>query len=285
MKLSALKNQYHQGLSHLYSPAEIDHLFFWIAEKIIDKPSSTLKLALEEEWHEFEDKKNQFLFKLMLLREKKPIQYILGETEFYGMRFFVNENVLIPRPETEELIEQILLTSHPKKATILDIGTGSGCIPVVLKKHWPDAEITAIDVSEKALALAQINADYHQTNIDFQPFDFLKDPFENLGKFDFIVSNPPYIAQSESAEMLAQVKKFEPEMALFVPDDNPLIFYQKINAFAQEHLNPNGKIFVEINQHLAQETQAIFEENFEKVALIKDISGNFRIISAELLKK
>lgn len=256
-------------------------MFYWIAEKIIGKPSSILKLALEEEWYEFEEKKNQFLFQLMLLREKKPIQYIFGETEFYGLRFFVNENVLIPRPETEELIEQILL-SHPKsQVKILDIGTGSGCIPIVLKKHLPQSSVSAIDVSEKALELAKVNAEYHQTDIDFLHMDFLRDPTKDLPKFDIIVSNPPYIAQSEADEIFDQVKNFEPKIALFVPDENPLIFYQKIADFAQNHLHADGKIFVEINQHLGKATQTIFEKQYKQVKLIKDLSGNDRIIIAE----
>ncbi len=284
MKLSELKNLYHKELNSRYSEGEIDTIFFWIAEKIIGKPQSILKLALNEEWYEFNERKLLFHLKLLDLKYGKPIQYILGETEFYGMRFFVNENVLIPRPETEELIEWILTDVKYSFVNIIDLGTGSGCIPIVLKKNLKEAKVTAIDISQKALDLAKINAEYHHTHIDFKKVDFLNDNIDHLGKFDIIVSNPPYIANEESHSMDENVTKFEPEIALFVPDNDPLIFYKKIIEFAQNNLKKEGKIYLEINQHLAEETRDLFLGNFEVVELKKDISGNDRMICAHTLK-
>lgn len=291
MKLSELKNLFHKELHSIYSDTEIETIFFWIAEKILEKPASMLKLALNEEWFEFEENKNRFLFQLMELKTQKPVQYVLGETEFYGLKFFVNEHVLIPRPETEELVEWILNDRHPEPVQprhpepveglkIIDIGTGSGCIPLTLKKHLPHAEVYALDFSEKALETAKNNAGFHQTEIEFIHADFLNMNFQNLPGFDLIISNPPYIAQSESGSMDKNVTAFEPASALFVPDEDPLIFYKRIVAFARIKLNPNGKVYVEINQNLAEETETLFRNHFQWVELRKDISGNFRMLKA-----
>ncbi len=278
MKLFELKNRYEKELKDLYSKSEIDRIFYWIAEQILDKPESILRLALEEEWREFDEKKNQFLFKLILLKEQKPIQYILGETEFYGMKFFVNESVLIPRPETEELVEWILKYTENGKLKIIDIGMGSGCIPIVLKRNLSEAEIFALDFSEKALETAQNNAEFHQTEIQFLQNDFLNMNFDTLPSFDIIVSNPPYIAEKEKEQMSENVLKYEPHSALFVPNDDPLIFYKRLIELAQNKLKPNGKMYMEINQNLAKETEELFQKSFENVEIKKDISGNFRMI-------
>lgn len=284
MKLLELKNLFQKELNEIYSESEIDILFFWLAEKNLEKPASMLKLALNEEWHEFEENRNRFLFQLMQLKTHKPFQYVLGETEFYGLKFFVNENVLIPRPETEELVEWIINDSRHTEPVevqkIIDIGTGSGCIPITLKKHLPSSEISALDFSEKALAVAKNNSGFHQTKIEFIHSDFLKMDFSALPKFDTIVSNPPYIADSERNSMDKNVLEFEPASALFVPDNNALIFYKRIVEFAQENLNPNGKIYIEINQNLAKETEELFQKNFNSVELKKDISGNYRMLKA-----
>lgn len=284
MKLLELKNLFQKELTSIYSESEIDMIFFWLAEKIVDKPASMLKLALNEEWTEFEQNKNRFLFQLIELKTHKPFQYVLGETEFYGLKFFVNENVLIPRPETEELVEWILNDSRHTEPVevqkIIDIGTGSGCIPITLKKNLSYAEISALDFSEKALEVAKNNAGFHQTEVEFIHADFLKMDFSALSNFDIIVSNPPYIAQSEKKLMDKNVTEFEPASALFVPDDDALIFYERIVEFAQEKLNPNGKIYVEINQNLAKETEELFQNHFNFVELKKDISGNYRMLKA-----
>lgn len=280
MKLSELKDIYYQELNTIYPADEIDVIFFWIAEKVLEKPQSILRLALNEEWSDFEEKKNRILFKLIQLKKHRPVQYILGETEFFGMKFFVNENVLIPRPETEELIEWILSENVNSDLKIIDIGTGSGCIPVVLKKYLPETEIFALDFSEKALETAHNNAGFHQTEIRFLQDDFLKMNFDELPVFDIIVSNPPYIAEHEKTGMNKNVTGFEPHSALFVPNENTSIFYERIIEFAKQKLNPNGKIYVEINQNLAQETKELFLKEFQIVELRKDISGNFRMLKA-----
>lgn len=280
MKLIELKNLFHKELDSIYSDSEIETIFFWIAEKILNKTASTLKLALNEEWPEFEEQRSRFVFQLMELKSHKPVQYVLGETEFYGLKFFVNESVLIPRPETEELVEWILNETFAQDQRIIDIGTGSGCIPVTLKKHLPQVQISALDFSEKALQTAKNNAGFHETEIDFILSDFLKMEFSNLDNFDVIVSNPPYIAESERISMDNNVTKFEPSSALFVPNDNPLIFYKRLIELAKEKLNPKGKIYVEINQNLASETKELFQNNFKFVELNKDISGNFRMLKA-----
>lgn len=280
MNLSELRNLYQKELKSIYSESEIDLMFYWIAEKILDKPESVLQLSLEEELPELEENKNLFLFKLIQLKEHTPLQYITGETEFYGMKFLVNENVLIPRPETEELIEWILKDVENPNLQIIDIGTGSGCIPIVLKKKLPETEILAMDISEKALETAILNAEYHKTEINFLQSDFLNMSFENLPEFDIIVSNPPYIGETEKSEMDENVVKFEPHSALFVPDQNALVFYEKIIELAKNNLKPNGKIYVEINQNLAQETKELFQNNFKNTELKKDISGNFRMIKS-----
>lgn len=278
MKLAEFRSLYQKELQSLHSENEIDLMFYWITEKILDKPESVLRHLLEEELPELEENKNVFLFKLIQLKEQKPLQYITGETEFYGMKFFVNESVLIPRPETEELIEWILKDVKSSNLQILDVGTGSGCIPIVLKKNLPQAEILAMDISEKALETALLNVKYHRTEINFLQTDFLNMSFESLPEFDIIVSNPPYIGETEKLEMDENVVKFEPHSALFVPDENTLVFYKKIIELAKLKLKPKGKIYVEINQRLAHETFDLFQNEFPNTELRKDISGNYRMI-------
>lgn len=280
MKLSELKQMYSDGLKNLYSDSEIDLIFFWTAEKIIRKPESILRLALNEEWFEFEDKKNLFLFYLLELKNRKPLQYVLGETEFFGLRFFVNPGVLIPRPETEELVEWIL-DDHPEpNDKIIDLCTGSGCIAVTLKTKLTQNEIWALDFSDAAIETAKVNADYHNTAVNFVNDNLLEMNFDALPRLDIIVSNPPYIALSEKQQMDKVVLDNEPEEALFVSDEDPLIFYKKIIELGKEKLNPGGMIYVEINQNLATETFQLFKHSFPETELRKDISGNYRMIKS-----
>ena len=212
------------------------------------------------------------------LKKGKPYQQILGYTEFYGNRFFVDENVLIPRPETEELLEiaiQRLKNLKIKKLKNLDVGTGSGIIPITLKKHFPDTEISAMDISEKALEIAQKNADFHKTEINFIQANYLN---TNLTvNYDVIISNPPYIGIDENTEIEDLVKGFEPNIALFSPTSGALIFYRKIAKDADKFLNEKGMIFLEINQKLGNETLELFK-NFSESELIKDLSGNDRFV-------
>ena len=216
------------------------------------------------------------------LLQQKPIQYILQEAWFADMKFFVNEHVLIPRPETEELVE-LVITEKANAKSIIDIGTGSGCIAIALKKKLLNASITSIDISKKAIEIAQQNATSLNANIDLQCLDFLNENTWNaLGKYDTIVSNPPYIKQQESKSMSKHVLAYEPHLALFVADEDALIFYTKIAAFGKNHLNANGKIFVEINEKLGKETLALFELYGYKATLKKDMQGKDRMIIATL---
>lgn len=285
MKLSNLLDSFQNELKSLYSPDEIEYIFYWLAEKILDTPEYKLKLALHEDWEKVDEYKLDFDLKLGELKAHRPIQYVIGESEFYGLKFFVNENVLIPRPETEELIEWIL-QDHPNfEGKILDVGTGSGCIPITLKTKFNEAEIHALDYSADALKMAEINAGYHQTDIQFHRIDFLNFEANSLPKFDLIVSNPPYIADFEMNSMDKNVLAYEPHSALFVPDHDPLVFYRKIAEFAHTNLNTNGEVYVEINQELGKETSEMFSAYFECIEVKKDISQNDRMIKCSNLLK
>lgn len=215
-----------------------------------------------------------------LLRHE-PIQYIIGNTEFYGLPFKVDKNTLIPRPETEELVEQIIKDNTSTKATILDIGTGSGCIAISLKKHLPDANIEAWDISSQAIHTATENARDNATDIKFEEVDVLSE-YPKKNTFDIIVSNPPYILEREKLEMADNVLEYEPHIALFVPDNNPLLFYERIADISLHLLNPKGKLYFEINRAQGELTcQMLSKKGYINTELIKDISGNDRIIKAE----
>jgi release factor glutamine methyltransferase len=230
------------------------------------------------------------------LLSHRPVQYVLNEAWFYNLKFEVNESVLIPRPETEELVDLIIKEVKTKQSTIhhlpvgrqgspftiLDIGTGCGCIPISIKKNIPEAEVSAVDVCSEALHVAINNVIIHETEINFHLLDFLDESkWNELGMFDIIISNPPYIKNSESKTMSSHVLQYEPDKALFVPDDDALIFYKKIADFAFTHLNSGGKVYVEINQQLGKETAEVFvERGFKDIVLLKDMSGNERFVIA-----
>lgn len=219
------------------------------------------------------------------LQRFEPIQYILGETEFYGLPFTVNQDVLIPRPETEELVELILNENKESKPRILDIGTGSGCIAVSLQKHLHESSVTAWDISEKALAVAALNSKSNSVNVTFNQVDILSD-YPTNHSFDIIVSNPPYVLDSEKTDMHANVLEYEPHTALFVADNNPLLFYNRIADVAIQLLTDGGKLYFEINREKGQETIKMLEnKKFSEIRLIKDISGNDRMVRAQYYKK
>src|SRR5690606_30918867 len=218
------------------------------------------------------------------LLQHEPIQYVLGYTWFYGEKFITQKGVLIPRPETEELIDWIQkIPSEFQPARILDIGTGSGCIALSLKEIFPDAEVVAADVSENALKIARRNAEQLGRFVEFIELDFLDhDQWLTLGSFDLIVTNPPYIPFSEKNEMEDHVVKFEPSEALFVEGDDSLIFYKKTVHFATNHLNPGGHIFCELHYKMGKATAALFPRNdFKTIELKQDISGNLRMLHAQ----
>ncbi len=280
MTFSEFRSYFKEQLSDHYTASETDELFYIFAAEILRKERFELRRA---EIPEFDvNAQARFHNCLLQLTQGKPYQQILGKTEFYGMQFMVNEHVLIPRPETEELLELAIgkiqnSAFSNQKFSVLDIGTGSGIIPVVLKKKFPQAEITAIDFSEKALEVAKRNAELHQTEIRFLQQDYLN-TVPDLN-YDIIISNPPYIGTDEEHEIADSVKEFEPKAALFSPTSDPLIFYRKIAKDANKHLTENGLIFLEINQKLGRETLELFQK-FTVSQLIQDLSGNDRFIFA-----
>lgn len=215
------------------------------------------------------------------INRHEPIQYVLGKAEFYGRGFAVDGSVLIPRPETELLIRAVL-KEKKFSPTILDIGTGSGCIAITLAVEIPSSEVYAIDISEEALTVAQQNAKNLKAKVNFSKFDILAN--EKLEhRFDIIVSNPPYIAESEKKEMNSNVLDFEPPLALFVTDKDPLVFYKAIARRGKSLLKPGGKIFVEINERFGKELKQHFRnEGYSNVSIEKDINNKDRILMAEL---
>ncbi|WP_374462100.1 peptide chain release factor N(5)-glutamine methyltransferase [Chryseobacterium taeanense] len=278
MTISEFKKYFKTELCELYTDSESTFLASVFVEKITGFNSfHQRQLSNQELSTDDEEKLSSFIEKL---KTGMPYQHILGETEFYGMTFFVNENVLIPRPETEELLEFAIKKIHNStlpvdSLKILDIGTGSGIIPLVLKKYFPTAEVTSIDYSEKALEVAKKNADFHQLNINFVHDDYLN--FELHQDFNIIISNPPYIGIDEENEIENSVKGFEPTMALFSPTSDALIFYRKIAEDSKKYLNKNGFLFLEINQKLGPETLELYED-FSEASLLKDLSGNDRFV-------
>ena len=292
MTIKQYREHFNESLKHLYPTSEIDSFFFLILEEYMDL--KRIDVVLKSDF--YLDKKSLNLMQIATkqLEQEIPIQYIIGKTEFFGLPFNVNKEVLIPRPETEELVEQVLneisliktcktstdLASKEKQFKILDIGTGSGCIAISLKKQLPSSEISAMDVSDKALRVANKNALLNQVDINFIHQDILKTT--NLDKlYNVIVSNPPYVRELEKKEIKNNVLNNEPHLALFVDNKNPLLFYNKIAELAKKFLTKNGQLHLEINQYLGKETiKLLAEKGFKNIQLKKDIFGNDRIISA-----
>jgi len=259
-------SSFSEALATIYSKEESRILYRYFLEDFQERKVENLASEFEKVIEE--------------LKKGKPYQQILGYTEFYGNRFFLDENVLIPRPETEELLELAIskiknLKSKIQNLKLLDIGTGSGIIPITLKKHFPDTEISAIDISEKALEIARKNATFHKTRINLIQSDYLNTDLTE--KYDVIISNPPYIDINENTEIEDSVKGFEPNIALFSPTSDALIFYRKIAKDCEINLNENGLFFLEINQKLGKETLELFR-NFSESELVKDLSGNDRFV-------
>lgn len=224
------------------------------------------------------NEKQKIIYIVERLQKNEPIQYVLGKTEFYGLDFKVNSNVLIPRPETEELVEWILLETKQVNPHLLDIGTGSGCIAIALAKHLRYGTVDAWDISEKALEVARDNANNNNVSIKFSNVNVLE-PVNIDKHFDIIVSNPPYITFSEKSELEKNVLDFEPHEALFVPDEESLIFYNKIADIAVKMLNDKGYLYFEINQAKGSDIiELLKSKGFSNIELRKDISGNSRMI-------
>lgn len=296
MLLKEYRSTFLEELSALYDEKEIESFFYIVLESFHKKKRIDLALNPAMEMDAIELLRWESI--LSDLKKQKPIQYILGETEFYGLPFLVNENTLIPRPETEELVEWIISDNDElrqpqsvksSKLNVLDIGTGSGCIAISLAKNLPNAQVSAIDVSEKALATANKNAEINKVNVNFINVDILNvtdlselpsSSFHLPTPIDIIVSNPPYVRNLEKEEIKPNVLEFEPHIALFVEDNDALLFYRKIAELAQKNLSKNGKLYFEINQYLGKETVELLENlGFTTIELRKDIYGNDRMIS------
>jgi len=283
MTAKLLYRQFLEQLQTLYGLSEATVITDWTFKKIAGINKMAFIKDASFELTATAEKQLQEALTALLLH--KPVQYVLGEAWFGTLQLLVNEHVLIPRPETEELVHWIVTTEKEaikdKAISILDIGAGSGCIPIYLKKALPNASITSIDVSKNALDVAIKNAGTHQAIIHFKQLDFLEEKsWSELEQFDIIVSNPPYIPSLEKETMDANVTQYEPGIALFVPDKSPLIFYEKIALFAATHLIETGKVFVEIHEDFAAETTTIFEEYFKFVVIKKDLLGKDRMIAA-----
>lgn len=271
-----------EQLRDYYSESEIKSFYCLIMESVygLDKQS----VLLGKDTQIFPDEKPVIEKTIEDLKNFRPIQYILGETEFYGLKFKVNGHVLIPRPETEELVEQILnpspFTLHPSPFTILDIGTGSGCIAVALARFLPEAEVYASDISEKALEVAMGNALDNRTDVRFVRHDIFDAWPENLPEqFDVMVSNPPYVTPEEKGVMSKNVLDYEPHQALFVSQAKPLLFYERIADVARERLKTNGRLYFETNAVYGKDTaEMLRKKGFKTVLLLKDISGNERMV-------
>ncbi|WP_421807039.1 peptide chain release factor N(5)-glutamine methyltransferase [Flagellimonas sp.] len=284
MLLKEIKDIFHKELGELYPKEEIDSFFYscighyFKLERFILAIQPGITLTKDEEQPLFEA--------LAELKTEKPLQYILETAHFMDLELHVNEDVLIPRPETEELVQWVLddcQVERSRDLKLLDIGTGSGCIAIALAKQLNDADVYALDVSEGALKVARKNAKTHKVDVTFLHQDILNTKLELEPElyFDIIVSNPPYVRELEKHEIRKNVKDFEPETALFVKDEDPLLFYRAIIDFAGKHLSEKGSLYLEINQYLGAETKALFQaHNFSEIELRKDLFGNDRMLKA-----
>lgn len=279
MKLKQYRKYFLEKLTPLFDSMEAEQFFGITLEELKGWKRTDLALNPDAELSGEEiEKWNAVLGEL---ETQKPIQYIFGKAHFYGLEFEVNPNTLIPRPETEELVEWIITENKYKgQLSLLDIGTGTGCIAISLAKNLPDASVSAIDVSEGALATAKRNAKHNSVEVNFILKDILA--AETLPQvYDVIVSNPPYVRNLEKEEIKENVLQYEPHLALFVDDNDPLLFYRKIAQLAKTQLSPNGRLYFEINQYLGPETVQMLEDmGFVNVVLKKDIYGNDRMVAA-----
>jgi release factor glutamine methyltransferase len=289
MILKDILNIYHSELDVLFGKEEVDSFFNVLIEYYLN--IKRIHLVLDPQYTITKEQEQPLFEALARLKLQKPIQYILGETEFYGLPFKVNEHTLIPRPETEELVDWIInchtersrIVSKEPQTKILDIGTGTGCIAISLAKHLLNTKVSALDVSEEALLIAQQNAELNVVNVEFIYDDILNSLQTELvsvfHKYDVIVSNPPYVRNLEKAEIQPNVLDNEPHLALFVDDENPLQFYKAICEFALINLKVNGMLYFEINEYLGSEMLALLEGyGFKNIELKKDLFGKDRMV-------
>ena len=295
MTLKELRLLFTNSLLDIYPKTEIDTFFFLLIEEKLNL--QRIDTVLKPDFLIGNNILTEFKKIIKRLQKEEPIQYILGKTEFYGLPLLVDKNTLIPRPETEELVEwaikeiqekrikskDVISKDNEKSLSILDIGTGTGCIPISLAKNLENVTISAIDISKEALKIAKQNAALNNVEIDFIEIDILNTDKLNQ-QYDIIISNPPYVRELEKVEINNNVLENEPHLALFVDDENPLIFYKKITDLAKQHLTKKGILFFEINQYLGKETVEMLEKKgFQNIQLKKDHFGNDRMIKASLI--
>ncbi|MCX3265357.1 peptide chain release factor N(5)-glutamine methyltransferase [Pedobacter agri] len=282
MKIGELEEHFALELEPLYDQDEAKALFGLAAEHVFNLTPVKLKMMRDIDTDFVHLQKILSILNDLMIG--KPIQHILGEAHFYGSVFKVNQNVLIPRPETEELVDWIIADCKTKpkaELSIFDVGTGSGCIPISLKKYLPGATVSTLDISSEAIAVAKENAQIMDVHINFIVADIAA--FSSEDKFDVIVSNPPYIRYLEKDKMHKNVLLHEPHLALFVSDDDPLIFYKVIADFAKTNLKPSGNLYFEINEYLGKETTQMLEEKgFTDIVLRRDMQGKDRMLKATL---
>lgn len=279
-RVSSIQEHLLAQLSGLYDPREAANIVSELFRQY--KGWNRADLLMHKQDRLSESEILQFHFARKRLSKGEPLQYILGKAWFYGLELNVNPAVLIPRPETEELVQLIVTNYKDQKPCIVDIGTGSGCIPIALKKALPDADVSAIDVSADALAIAKRNATHHEVNINFLQKDILHDDLGEI-KPDVLVSNPPYIPLEEKASMRRQVTEHEPGLALFVPDDEPLLFYKRIVTLSQQALQTGGKVFLEIHENMEAPLTRLLEQNeITTFQFVKDLQGKVRILWYQL---
>lgn len=268
--------KFQQELAHLYEAREAKNIAYWALQTICQCETTDILLGRCDHLNESqEERMTDFLRRLS---QGEPLQYILGETSFFGLSFLVNKNVLIPRPETEELVSWIGEDYQGKSVRFIDIGTGSGCIAITMKHLHPQMSALAMDISEEALSVAQENANRLSAEVTFLHDNILA-PKSECGALDFIVSNPPYITHKEKPQMRKNVLDHEPHLALFVADDKPLLFYEAIADFGQKQLKNGGGLYFEINEQFGKETKEMLErKGYEEVTIRKDMQGKERMV-------
>ena len=293
MLLKQYKSHFFDALKNSQDEQEIESFFFILTEYLHNL--KRIDVALNPNFKLSDEEVKKWNAILAQLQQEKPIQYITREAWFYGLKFEVNENTLIPRPETEELVEWIIeswklgagswKSENQKRINVLDIGTGTGCIPIALKANLPQANVFAIDVSEMALEVAKRNAELNKVEVNFIQANILEveDLSQLPSSYNIIVSNPPYVRNLEKQEIKKNVLDYEPHLALFVEDTDALLFYRKIAQLTIKNLSPNGLLFFEINQYLGKETVELLENlEFKDIELKKDMFGNDRMIKCSI---
>jgi release factor glutamine methyltransferase len=275
--LADIQSQFKSGLSACYPDDEIRNIFFLVSEHLLNY--SKIDILLKSNEPISAEAVENFNMLLARLRNWEPVQYVLGRTEFYGLPFRVDPRVLIPRPETEELVDWIIRHEGKSKVSILDIGTGSGCIAVTLAARLTGAAVWACDIQKEALEVAVENAQCNGVEINFFYFDMLDGQSSLPRRFDVMVSNPPYVREEEKAFMRRNVLDYEPSTALYVPDDDPLIYYRSIALLARKYLNDGGSLYLEINEKFPLEVVKLLKNaGLYAVEVKRDMGNKSRMV-------